>query len=227
MQTQERVLVDYPFPDERVFRYQAMQDILHHLVTNPGEAFTQQELATLTGADVSSISRSVDLLDRLGVLEITGGKPRTIALDPDHVVDSNPVNTIPQAEFRAPARAFTDELASRIDASDEVAELVGVLCFGSVARGAADRRSDIDLLVIVEGDLTYGRRIASTLARELEDRSFDGDRYGFDVLVETPDSAESHGDSLREIFDDGIVLARSESLPDVRTKIYRRAEEGD
>lgn len=40
-----------------------MQDILHHLANNPFEEFTQQELASITGTDVSSISRSVELLE--------------------------------------------------------------------------------------------------------------------------------------------------------------------
>lgn len=40
MQEQSRVLLDFPFPEERVFRYQAMQDILHQLSNHPHEAFT-------------------------------------------------------------------------------------------------------------------------------------------------------------------------------------------
>jgi len=32
MQSQAAVRLDFPFPEERVFRYQAMQDILHHLM---------------------------------------------------------------------------------------------------------------------------------------------------------------------------------------------------
>ncbi len=217
--------LDFPFPEERVFRYQAMQDILHHLVNNPFEEFTQQELATITGADISSVSRAVDLLDKLGVLEIEPGKPARISIEQSHIERSDPVFAIPQQQFRPPIQAFLDTITSRINESTKVTELVGVVCFGSVARGTADRSSDIDLLVIVDGDATYGRRIGSEVARDLSDETFDGDRYEFEVLVETPDSAVSHGPKLQEIFDEGIVLERTDALQEVRNAIYESEQE--
>jgi predicted nucleotidyltransferase len=227
MQKQAAIRLDFPLPEERVFRYQAMQDILHHLVNNPFEGFTQQELATITGADISSISRAVDLLDQLGVLEIESGKPARVRIDQNHIERSDPVFAIPQQEFRAPIQAFLDTLKSRSDDSAEIDELVGVVCFGSVARGTADRSSDIDLLVIVDGDATYGRRIGSETARDLGDETFDGDRYELEVLVETPESAISHGQKLQEIFDEGIVLERTDALQEVRNAIYAAEQEAE
>jgi len=216
-----KVMFDFPFPGERVFRYQAMQDILHHLVTNPLQEFTQQELASITGADVSSISRSVNLLEELGVVTVTEDRPARITIDTDHIQHSDPIFTIPQPEFRKPVQAYLDELGTRIEATTKITELVGVLLFGSVARGTADRRSDIDLLIIVDGDLTHGRRVCTALAREIEDKSFDDNRYEFEVLVETPDTAVSHAEELTEIFDTGLVLAESDRLQELRRDIYK------
>ncbi len=213
------ILFDFPFPEERVFRYQAMQDILHHLVNNPFEEFTQQELASITGSDVSSISRSIDLLEELGVIIISEDRPAGITIDMAHLQRPDPVFMIPQSEFRKPVQVYLDKLEPRIQESEELDDLVGIVLFGSVARGTADRRSDIDLLVIVDGDLTYGRRICTSLARAIEDESFDGHRYEFEVLVETPDTAVSHGGDLKEIFDDGLVLDRSDRLQEVRQNI--------
>lgn len=231
MQEQTRVLLDFPFPEERVFRYQAMQDVLHHLVNNPFEAFTQKELATVTDSDVSSVSRSVKLLEQTGVLDIGSGKPAQITIDQDHILGSDPLFSIPQREFRKPVQVFLDELADEVTVSDAVDELIGIILFGSVARGSADRSSDIDLLVIVNGDLTYGRRIASQLARTLEERTIRGERYQFEVLIETPESITSHGEKLRDIFDEGIVLERTEALKTVREAVYqserRREPDGD
>ena len=225
MQERARVLLDFPFPDERVFRYQAMQDILHHLVNEPTEKYTQSELAAMTGADVSTVSRSVDLLEQLGVVTVESGRPLQIRIDHDHVQRADPVLSIPQEEFRRPVRAFVDELRSRIEASDDVSKLVGVVLFGSVARGTADRGSDIDLFIVLEGTHTYGRRVANQTARTLEERTFDGDRYEFEVLVETPESAAQYGSKLREIFDEGLVVYRSGELDDVRTAVYSDASE--
>lgn len=220
MQEETRLLIDFPLPEERIFRYQAMQDILHHLVNNPLEQFTQKELAQLTGADISSVSRSIDLLEELGVLDIIEGMPKVISLNQNHIQHSNPVFTVSQTQFRAPIRAFLEELETQMGLSEEVTELVGIILFGSVARGTADRSSDIDLLVIAEGDLTQARRIGSQTARELEEQSFDGDRYEFEVLVETPKSAATHGNKLREIFDEGIILERTDALSEVRLAVY-------
>lgn len=225
MQT-SKVLFEFPFPEERIFRYQAMQDILHHLVNNPFEAFTQQKLASITGADVSSISRSVDLLDQLGVIAISDQHPARITIDEEHLQRPEPVFMISQSEFRQPVHAYLDELDTRIQESDKIDDLVGIVLFGSVARGTADRRSDIDLFIIVDGELTYGRRLCTSLARDLEAESFDGHRYEFEVLVETPDTAVSHGRELKEIFDDGLVLDRSDQFQKLRQQIYTAAGEG-
>jgi predicted nucleotidyltransferase len=195
------------------------------LVNNPFEEFTQQELASITGADVSSISRSLDLLEELGVIVVEEGRPSQITIDMDHLQRPERIFTIPQAEFRKPVQAYLDELDTRLQENEEIDELVGIILFGSVARGTADRRSDVDLLIIVDGDLTYGRRICTSLARDIEEMSFDGHRYEFEVLVETPDTAISHGTELEEIFDEGLVLERSEKLQDVRQAIYAESQE--
>jgi predicted nucleotidyltransferase len=222
-----KLLLDFPLPDERVFRYQAMQDILHHLVTNPVEAFTQQELESITGADISSISRSVDLLEEVGVITVSTDRPARITIDTDHLQQSEPIFLIPQAEFRKPLQAYLDGLEEHIQNSTEIDTLIGVVLFGSVARGTADRRSDIDLLIIIDGDLTHGRRICTSLARDLEDKPFDGNRYEFEILVETPETAVTHSQELREIFDEGLVLNQSDQLKEVRQTIYDTSEEDD
>ena len=227
MQESAKVLLDFPFPEERVFRYQAMQDMLHHLVNNPLQEFTQTELATLTGADVSSISRSVDLLEQLGVVSVAEGRPTKIKIDQDHLQRSDPLFSIPQAEFRKPVQRYLDELHAKLADSEEVNNLVGIVLFGSVARGDADRQSDIDVLVFVDGDLTYGRRLCTQVAREIEAETFEGQRYEFQVLVETPDTALSHGTEVAEIFDEGLILEHTEQLSKIRKAVYADASRGD
>ena len=221
-----KVLLDFPFPEERIFRYQAMQDVLHHLVNSPFEEFTQRELASVTGADISSISRSVDLLEKTGVIAVREGRPARITIDVDHLQRPEPAFLIPQPEFRKPVQAYLDALETRLRESEEIDELVGVVLFGSVARGTADRRSDIDLLVIVDGDLTYGRRICTSLARDIEEESFDGHRYEFEVLVETTTTLISHGSELTEIFDDGLVLDRSDQLQELQQELSASSQGG-
>lgn len=220
MQTQSGVVLDFPFPEERVFRYQAMQDILHHLVNEPHQGFTQKELAKITETDISTVSRSIDLLEQLGVITQDAGRPAQIRIDHDHLQKPDPLLSISQNEFRKPIEAFLTELQQQVTESDDVKIIVGVILFGSVARGTADRSSDIDLLVIIDGNHTYGRRIANQIARSLEEQSFDGDRYEFEVLVETPESATQYGAKLREIFDEGLILHQGEDFQRVRAAVY-------
>jgi hypothetical protein len=75
-------------------------------------------------------------------------------------------------------------------------------------------------------ELTYGQRICTSLAREIEDKSFDGHRYEFEVLVETPETAVSHGAELSELFDEGLVLTPSSQLQDLRQDIYAQSQGG-
>ena len=220
MQTRSRVSVDYPFPEERVFRYRAMQDILHHLVNEPFDAFTQKELAEIVDADISTVSRSVDLLERMGVITVEDGRPSRVRIDHDHLEKPDPILSIPQEEFRRPIHAFLEELQMRVNDTDDLETIVGIVLFGSVARGTADRRSDIDLLVVVEGTHVYGRRVGNEAAQAVQKQSFDGDRYEFEVLVETPESAVEYGSKLREIFDEGIALERSDAFGRVRRAVY-------
>jgi len=224
MQESARISFDLPLPDERVFRYASMEDVLHHLVSNPHDGFTMRRLAGLTGYDESTIYRSVDLLEKLGAVTVSDERPSRVSIDQDHLECDDSLLLIQQAEFRRPIQAYLDELEDRIGEAERIDDLVGVVLFGSVARGEADRTSDIDLLVIVTGSKTHGRRVANAVARETEDERFDGDRYDFEVLVETVDSARRVGSRLREIFDEGVTLSRSKALGRVRDSVYRNEE---
>jgi len=211
--------LEYPFPDERVFRYQAMEDVLDILIDQPYTRYSVSELATLTGANQGTISKAVGLLVELDAVETTqDGRTQQVQINRERLTKPEPVLAIPQAEFHQPIRAFLQRL------EDEVGEVVGVVLFGSVARGDADRASDIDLLVIVEGDKTEARRSVQSIVADLEDRKFEGNRYTFQPLVESIDSARRIGDQLHPQFDDGITLVESDQLTELRAEVYADGE---
>ncbi len=99
----------------------------------------------------------------------------------------------------------------RKHAEDIVASLVAlnplrVIVFGSWARGQADEYSDLDLVVVMETDKRFIRR--------LDDWDFPL-RMGVDALVYTPEEFEAmrrRGNSFIErILSEGVTLhARSE-----------------
>ena len=43
------MVLQYPFPEDRVFRYQAMHDVLDVLIDQPYAKYSMSELASFTG----------------------------------------------------------------------------------------------------------------------------------------------------------------------------------
>ncbi len=211
--------LEYPFPEERVFRYQAMQDLLTYLIDDPFAEVSVSDLATRIDADQSTVSKAVSLLRELGTVETRrDGRKQLVSVNRARLNKPDPVLSVPQEEFHRPVRAFLDGVESAVD------DVGGVVLFGSVARGDADRVSDIDLLVIVEGDKTAARRDVQSIVRDLEAETFEGNRYSFQTLVESVEGAKRIGSRLRDQFDEGITLLGSNALTEVREEVYANGE---
>nr|WP_241658431.1 nucleotidyltransferase domain-containing protein [Halorubrum sp. BOL3-1] len=173
------------------------------------------ELASLTGANQGTISKAVRLLSELDVVETTkDGRAQQVQINRERLTKPDPVLSIPQSEFHKPVQAFLQRAQEELDA------LVGVVLFGSVARGEADRTSDIDLLVIVDKDRTTARRTVQSVVSDLEDQRFEENRYTYQPLVESTDSVQRIGDQLRPQFNDGLTLVGSDQLSELRTEVY-------
>ena len=232
-----QVSVDLPVPAPApdLFRHTATNDLLRLLVDNPYQQFTIRELGRLTDNAAQSVKRAVDVLEANGIVvaETTGNR-RLVGINRTRVTKpDDPVLRIPQPEFHPPVRAALNRLR------DELGTVDGVLVFGSVARGRADRQSDIDLWVLA-GDRADQHR-ANELAKELGQERFgdtsttgrrrrydrattgQGDRYEFQILVETPESARAHGDRLEDVFADAITLVDSDTLRGLKHEVMSGA----
>jgi predicted nucleotidyltransferase len=211
------VLVPIPLPSDRVFRNQAMDDVLGLLYRNPHDEFGVRELRDVTGHGAQTVDTALDLFSRLDLVETRrDGNRKLISINRDRIQKpDDPILAIPQESFRTPVSAFLDELHEHQD------DLVGVLVFGSVARGEADRASDVDLFVLVADELMAARRTIQDVRRDVSGRTFDGDRYEFQVMTESVESAEQYGEKLRTIFSEGITLYRTDRLDTVRRGIFR------
>jgi predicted nucleotidyltransferase len=213
-----RVEIPLPLPDDRIFRYEAMDDILEITAQNPTEEFSNSELQELTAFGGPSVSKSLSLLEALGlVVRRDSGRKTLYRIEEARLREADdPFFEIPQSEFRKPLRAFVERV------TDEVPSVAGVVCFGSVARGEADRVSDIDVFVLVENDdeLVTVRRTVSDVKRDLEADSIDGQRYEFEVFVESTESARNRGDDLRPILKEGTVLHETETFDRVKRDVF-------
>ncbi len=192
-----------------------MQDVLSRLIEEPYNEFTIGQLAKMVDGNQATVSKAVKLLRELGTIQTRKeGRKQYVSIHRDRLTKPDPILSIPQSDFHKPIRAFADRVQA------EVNQLVGVLLFGSVARRTANRASDIDLLVFVEDDKTQARRTVQSVVSTLQETKFDGNRYTFEALVETTESAKRTGDRLRQQFDEGLILIGSNQLSDIRAEIY-------
>jgi predicted nucleotidyltransferase len=214
---QATVSLPIPPPEPSLFRHKATGKILRLLLDNPYERFTIRALSRLTDNSAQSVKRAVDVLEPNGVVVVESeGNRRLVGINRQRISKpDDPVLSIPQPEYHPPVRTALDRL------QDELDHVLGVLVFGSVARGQADRQSDIDLWVLTH-DRTEQHR-ANEIAKELGEERFDGDRYEFQILVESPESARGHSDRLEDVFADAITLLHSHELRALKQEVLEDA----
>lgn len=219
--------VPFPLGEEQVFRYEAMEDVLELLIRNPFREFTVRQLRKLTDNGSKTTTRAVDLLQQLGLVRVDeSGRSRNVSLNREQVtIPDEPVFALPQDEFREPVRKFVER------AREEVPSFSALVVFGSVARGEADRQSDIDIWILVddEDDLLQARRTATDIAVDLGERRFGeaDERYEFEVLVESVESAMSHGeggDGIDGVLAEGVVIEDSDALGRVKDVVLGGAD---
>lgn len=216
-----KVCIDaYPDVDTGVFRIGAADDILRLLADAHGTEFTIATLVDATGVTRSTVWRAVDLLESIGAVQIRETPQRNyVSIDPDRLQKDDPILGIDQSEFHAPVRAAVTRIREAVRDANDVDELLGLVVFGSVARGEADRKSDIDLFVVVEGDRTAARRVVTDVVADLEEQRFGGDRFEFEPYVESAASTRRAGSKLREIFTEGLTVVGSDRLESLRKAV--------
>ncbi|CCQ33442.1 DNA polymerase beta domain protein region [Halorhabdus tiamatea SARL4B] len=122
--------------------------------------------------------------------------------------------------FQAPVRAFVHRVRESVEEADAIEGLVGIVVFGSVARGTADRGSDIDLFVVVDGDRTTARRLVTDVVGDLRGQRFDGDRFDFEPYVESAASAKRAREKLQEVFEEGLTVYGDDQLQSIRKAVF-------
>jgi predicted nucleotidyltransferase len=210
------VFLPLPLPEKQVFRYQAADDILELLYRNPHNEFTITQLRETTGHGGKSVDNAVKILEKLDLITKTKqGRSSLIQINQDRIQKpDDPLLQIPQKEFREPVKTLLEKI------KQTNINTVGIILFGSVARGEADRASDIDIQVIVENNLLESRRTLQELRQEVENKKFDGHRYEIQLLVESVESAENYGEKLQEIFSEGITLHSTSKLDEIKEVVF-------
>jgi predicted nucleotidyltransferase len=155
-----------PIREPALFKHGATPHVLNFLADNPDVAVSLRQLASVVPYTERATREAVDVLEANGLVATDpDGTARRVRIDRRRLRKADdPVLAIPQPEFQLPARLATLALESELDG------VRGIVLFGSVARGEADRRSDVDLWVLVEGDAPGNQHAANRVADELSDR---------------------------------------------------------
>lgn len=209
------VCIPVPIGSPDAFRHDATADILQLLVDNPDRSFSNRQLHRLTGKGMGNVNGAVRALEGLGVVTVDrDGRSNHVRIDSSRLsTPDSPVTRIPQSAFHAPIRELIERITKRI--GDDA----GIVVFGSVARGTADRSSDIDVFVVVEDGRMDAQRAAHRIEDELASQRFDGDRYACHIIVETQTSAPDH-QHITQILRDGITVRDSPALDAVKREVF-------
>ncbi|MFC4541355.1 nucleotidyltransferase domain-containing protein [Halosolutus amylolyticus] len=209
------VCLPIPVNDPDLFRHDATAQILRLVTDNPDRAFSNRQLHRLTGKGMGNVNGAVTALEDVGLITVDrGGRSNRIEINAAKLYKPDDrITLVPQTEFQRPIRAAMVRLGEAIGTD------IGVVLFGSVARGSADRASDIDLFVVVPDDRMAGQRTAHEIEKEIGSERFDGDRYEFHIVVETRDSAPKH-DRISDILTEGITLRTSAALDAVKGEVF-------
>lgn len=217
------ITIDIPVDDGRLFGTSVIDDILVFLSRNRDSEFSMTDLATAVDRSRPAVTKAVDVLSSndLVVTERRGRK-RLVRINRERLsVPDDPYLRIPQsAEFYAPVRTAVETLRDELDG------VIAIVLYGSVARGEADRRSDIDLWVLVEDDRLEAQRDANRVRQRLEEESFDTGRYAYEIDVEALPAVPNYLTELREIVREGIALYETEAFGTVRNMILRGETDG-
>lgn len=211
------VYIQFPLPEERLFRNQATEDVLLLLLRHPHREFTVTDLRKTTNHGGDTVDTAIRVLEAADLISTREeGRKKIISANQARFHNpDNPLLSIPQEEFVPPVREFLERLKE-----NQGDNLVGVILFGSVARGEADRTSDIDLQIIVKNGLTETRRIIHDIRQEVEEQEFNGGRYELQLLVESVESAKSYGEKLQKIFSEGIIIYATNKLEEIKEVVF-------
>lgn len=210
------ISLDIPAQDSGIFKSQAVHDILSFLTRYHTDEFSITELTNAVDYSQPTITKAVDILAANDlVTDRRDGNTRLVQINPERLSrPDDPFLRIPQAEFHRPVRKAVDELVERLDT------VIGIVLYGSVARGDADRRSDIDLWVLVEDERMANQRTANRVRQDLEDQEFDTGRYAYEIDIESLPAVPNYTDELQDVLSDGLVVYDSEKFETVRKMVF-------
>jgi predicted nucleotidyltransferase len=215
------ISLSVPAQDPDLFKHKATGDILLFLTNHRFSEFSLRELANQIDHSHQSVRRAVNVLSSNGlVVDSPESNQRLVQINQRRLsVPDDPILRIPQPEYHQPVKTAVEELCEKIS------DVVSIILYGSVARGDADRRSDIDLWILTQSGRAESQREANAIARDLEETTFDGDRYAYDIDVEAVQAIPTYSEDIREIVVSGIPVYKTSDFETVENLLLEGDDE--
>lgn len=152
-----------PVRDSELFKHGATTHILNFLSDNPDINVSLRQLSKVVPLSERATREAVNVLEANELIEtFHKGNARRVHINRNRLNHpSDPLRSVPQSEFQTPVRIARHYIEAELE------DVLGIILFGSVARGEADRQSDIDLWVLVGDNHMQQRHNANTLEEHL------------------------------------------------------------
>lgn len=215
------ISLSLPASDAALFSRKATNPTLTFLARHPYQEYSISDLANRLAFSASMIVRAINpLITNDLVIESKDGNKRTVQINRERLsIPEDSYLQIQQTAFQEPVREAAQRLV------DELESVLAIVLYGSVARGEADRKSDIDLWVLVDKDRDTNQQRAQFLKKDLGEKAFDGDRYAFHIDVESVDSVPAYTENIQQILAEGIVLERESDFRYVENFLNQEMDE--
>ncbi|WP_414838315.1 nucleotidyltransferase domain-containing protein [Candidatus Nanosalina sp. VS9-1] len=186
------------------------QEVLEHLLENPGYMFTVNELAEKVSGSYNSVNNFLRELEEFDIVSFQKkGRTYLVQYNQDsryHEV----IKTLLRADntpLEETAREWAEKFYENSGLKDEIRSII---LFGSVARGTAGPNSDVDILILVEG-YTGTEDIKEQARKEAKKLHLDFELVPVVESVEEFRNNLVHGKRFEtNVKTDGIVLEGEE-----------------
>jgi predicted nucleotidyltransferase len=186
---------------EKIFRWNCARDLSMFLAKNPYNSYTVSEIINrLDIKSRDSLSKLLDAMKDAELIEsVRVGRKRFISINSELIeMPKDSFSQIPQKEYRKIVKLIVSKIIKK-------KEVKKVILFGAMARGSADRMSDIDILVV-------GKNV-SKLQDKLGKISYDAksgkilpERFELNIRIITPLEFTKPRGFVKDALMEGILL---------------------
>jgi predicted nucleotidyltransferase/biotin operon repressor len=210
-----QITLNIPADDTGLFGSEAIDDILYFLSRHHEQRFAITDITEAVQYSRPTVSKAVKTLKNNGlVVDRREAGSRLVQINKKRLsIPEDPYFRIPQAEFREPVKEGIHSLMQ------ELHDIIAIVLYGSVAQGEADRKSDIDLWVLVREDRMRNQRVANDVRKELEEMEVGNDRYGYDIDVESLKAIPNYQNDIQKILSRGIPIYTTQEFDTVQSMV--------